>query len=153
MKGQTLIEVLVALAIAALVVSAITVISISSLSNAQYVKNQDTASKYAQEGMEIMRRIRNSNYADFKLYSGVYCLGSGETTLAAAVGSCTTKNLDDTFIRSVDINQDDLINCGGNLARVTVNVSYTSGKCRVGTFCHSSKMISCFSTVNPVVGP
>ena len=150
MKGQTLIETLVALGIAVIVISAITTTAISSLSNSQYIRNQDMATKYATEGIEIVRKIRNAGYTNFRTYNGTYCLAQNQTTLGSAVASCTTLNIGTTFIRSVQVQ---LNGCSPNISRATVIVAYTSGKCTVGTYCHSSRLISCLSTVDPVPAP
>ncbi len=154
MKGQTLIEVLVALTVAVIIVSAVTAISISSLSNAQFVRDQDQALKYAQEGVELVRGVRNSDYGGFKLnYDGWYCLGD-DHSLVSSVASCDTLNVVGKYIRSVRIRQGICNNdINNNLAEVTVNVSYTSGKCKSGSSCHSSNLVSCFSTANPIPAP
>lgn len=151
MRGDTLIEVLIALAVATVIISAITVLGTTSLSNAKFVANQDQASKYAQEGLEIVRQIRNSNYVGFASYNGVYCLAKGTTSLGTAVTSCTTPNIDNKFVRSVQITQNG--GCGANLANTTVLVSWTDGKCTSGEYCHSSKFNSCFSTAPPIPAP
>ncbi|MBI5123613.1 prepilin-type N-terminal cleavage/methylation domain-containing protein [Candidatus Roizmanbacteria bacterium] len=154
MKGQTLVEVLVALAIAVVVITSITVLSIASLSNAQFVRDQSQATKYAQEGIEAMRSLRNSNYSGFATYNGIYCLGAGSQTLGAAVASCAVVNLDNKFIRSVQIQPGALnVGCGVNLSSVVVTVAWTDGRCIGGSFCHSSKNSSCFTTIPPVTGP
>lgn len=150
MKGETLIEVLIALTIAVVVVTAIAVLGVSSLNNAQFIKSQDQSTKYAQEGMEVVRNIRNSDYVSFRNYTGTYCLGKGQTTLGAARTSCASKNIDNVFIRSVLIQQD--AGCGVNLARATVRVAWTDGKCATGVYCHKSDLTSCFSTVQPIQG-
>ncbi len=151
MRGDTLIEVLIALAIASVVISGITVLGTTSLSNARFVASQDQATKYAQEGIEIVRQIRNSGYVNFANYNGVYCLGQGATSLGAAGASCTTVNIDNAYIRSVQIAQND--GCGVNLAHAIVAVSWTDGKCASGIYCHSSKLSSCFSTLPPIPAP
>ncbi|HZE86944.1 MAG TPA: hypothetical protein VE090_01935 [Methylomirabilota bacterium] len=150
MKGQTLIEVLLALSIAAVVITSVTILAISSLSNAQYIKNQDLATKYGQDGMETVLKIRNSSYTGFSTYNGLYCLGKGQTVLGSAKPSCTVANVDN-FIRSVQIQQNG--SCGANLAQVAIVVSWTDSKCQSGTYCHTSQISSCFSTVNPVTAP
>jgi prepilin-type N-terminal cleavage/methylation domain-containing protein len=154
MKGQTLIEVLVALGIATIVVSAITITSISSLSNASHIKDQSQATKYAQEGLETIRNIRNSGYEDFKLsYGGLYCLEAGQTVLGSPVSACS-ENINGKFVRSVRIEQGQCgSNVGANITSVTVEVAYTSGKCQSGTFCHKSQVTSCLSTTNPIPAP
>lgn len=151
MRGDTLIEVLIALGIVVVVISAVTVLGISSLSNARFSATQDQAAKYTQEGMEIVRGIRNSNYAGYASYSGTYCLGKDATSLGSSVPSCTTPNIDDLYIRSVEIVQDG--GCGTNLAHTTVRVAFTDNKCSGGSYCHETTLDSCLSTRAPVQGP
>lgn len=150
MKGDTLIEVLVALSVAVVVISAITSLGVVSLNNAQFIRDQDQATKYASEGMEILRGIRNSDYIGFRSKSGTYCLGD-DNALGAPVPSCSLPNLDTKYIRSVNIVQNG--GCGANLVNTTVSVSWIDSKCASGVYCHSSKLASCFSTVPPVSGP
>lgn len=150
MRGDTLIEVLVALAVAAVVISAITALGITSLNNAKYIATQEQASKYTQEGMETIRKIRNGNYAAFAGYSGTYCLIKNAASLTA--GPCTTPNIDNTYIRSVEIVQNgDCV--GANIAHATVRVSFNDGKCAAGTYCHTTESSSCLSTRSPIQGP
>jgi prepilin-type N-terminal cleavage/methylation domain-containing protein len=153
MRGDTLIEVLIALAVAVVVISAVTTLGITSLSNARFGASQEQASKYTQEGMETVRKIRNANYAGFAaISSGVYCLAKNSPTLT--VGPCSTPNIDNTYIRSVEIRQN--VSCGAisaNLAHTTVRVSFTDGKCATGTYCHVTESSSCLSTRSPIQGP
>ncbi len=156
MKGQTLIEVLVALASAVFVITAITILGISSLNNAQFIKDQGQASQYAEDGMEFMRGLRDSDYVGFKNYSGNYCFAKGQTILGSAQGACSTPNIDNRYIRSINVQQNiPLVNggCGPNLALVNVSVAWIDSKCGSGIYCHSSKISSCFSTVQPVLAP
>jgi len=153
MKGQTLLEVLIALSVAVIIISAVASVSISSLNNAQYARDHDQAAKYAQEGIEMVRKIRNNDYAGFKTYSGLYCLGS-DGNLGNSASSCNDINIDNKFIRSVRVVQGTCENNPDvNIAEVAVEVVHSSGKCKSGTFCHSSKLVSCFSTINPVPLP
>lgn len=155
LKGETLIEVLIALSIAVVVITTITTLSISSLSNTQFVRDQNQAAKYAQEGLETMRSLRNSDYGDYATYGSAtgltYCLGENETTLDLSVTSCTIPNIVDKFIRSVTIELDG--GCGTDLVYTVVNVSWTSGKCSGGSFCHMSTLSSCMSTEAPIANP
>jgi type II secretory pathway pseudopilin PulG len=147
-KGQTLIETLAALAIIGLVVSAIGVVVTTSLSNAKFDADQTLATKYAQQGSELMQQIRDDNYTNFKNYAGTYCLAKGQITISTPA-SCTTPNVDN-FIRSVTIQQN---GCGANIAQVTVDVSFTDGKCATGVYCHQQNVLTCLSTANPVQVP
>lgn len=147
-SGQTLIETLAALAVISIVISAIAISMTTALNNAKFNQNQTLATKYAQQGSEIVHQIRDNDYVTFKGYTApLYCLAKNSTSLV--VGSCTTPNFD-TFIRSVQITQG---GCGANAARVTVTVSFTDGKCQSGVYCHSQVNASCLSTVNPVPAP
>lgn len=58
-KGQSLLELIIVMAVAVIVIGALTVVTISSLRNANLSKNQLQATKYAQEGIEKIRSIRD----------------------------------------------------------------------------------------------
>ena len=60
-KGQTLIELVVVVGIAAIVVGALVFATVASLRNAQFSKNQSQATKLAQEGIERVRSGRDRN--------------------------------------------------------------------------------------------
>jgi type II secretory pathway pseudopilin PulG len=59
MRGQTLIELIVVVTVAIIVITAIVFATISSIRNAQLSKNQLQATKFAQEGIEKVRSIRD----------------------------------------------------------------------------------------------
>ncbi|MEK7571379.1 MAG: prepilin-type N-terminal cleavage/methylation domain-containing protein [Patescibacteria group bacterium] len=149
-SGQTLIEVLVSLSILVMIMGATAIALTNALDNAQYVKNQATATKYAQEGIEIARGIRDANYTQFRNYSGTYCLAKDQTTLGAPSASCTTANVDQ-FVRSVVVEQTP--GCATDVARATITVAWRDGKCSGATYCHTSQHVSCLSTVNPISAP
>lgn len=58
-SAQSLLELIIVLAIAIIVIGALAIVTITSLRNANLSKNQLQATKYAQEGMERVRSIRN----------------------------------------------------------------------------------------------
>jgi len=161
MKGQTLIEVLVALGVSIIVISAIVVSVISALDNSTFSKNQNSATNFAQEGMENMRRLRNTNYAAFSAYQGEYLLNQNATIPTAYPGpsaqacSITTKadsyapNINSTFKRQLCIEQNsaDCKQQGQFTTKVRVDVFWTDGKCTSqNTYCHYSELISCFTS-------
>lgn len=150
MKGQTLLEALIALSAIALVISGISVTIVNSLNNAGYGKSQVVATQYAQEGLDVARRLRDGDYATFSGYSGSYCLGKSSNTLSA-LGTCQQTPNVDSYIRIVSVEQNP--GCGLNIRKVTVTVSWTDGKCAAGSYCHNSKLISCISTVNQLQAP
>jgi type II secretory pathway pseudopilin PulG len=145
--GQTLIETLAALGIISIVITAIGISVTTALSNAKYNQYETLATKYAQQGTEIMTQMRDDNYTNFKGYNGSYCLPKDQTILSA--GPCTA-NIDKIFVRSVTIAQG---GCGVNVAQVTVSVAFADGKCQTGVYCHSQTDVSCLSTLNPVQAP
>ena len=60
-KGQSLVEVVIALGIAVIIVIAFTNATIASVRNSQFSKNQNLATKYAQETLEVVRAVRDQN--------------------------------------------------------------------------------------------
>lgn len=67
--GQSLLEVIVVIAVGVIIVGALVFATISSLRSANFAKNQTQATKLAQEGIERARlgRNRNSNITGFNL--------------------------------------------------------------------------------------
>ncbi|MDO8658021.1 MAG: prepilin-type N-terminal cleavage/methylation domain-containing protein [Candidatus Levybacteria bacterium] len=171
-KGQTLIEVLIALAIAILVVAAIAIVILSALNNAQFSKNQNNASQYAQQGMEIVRNLRSSNWSSFKNLAAdpannKYCLDKGHTTLqktgslendirngnagCQGIGSehASGQNVDN-YAREVDLENPGTLPCAVSEIKATVIVSWADTKCTDANnvYCHKAQIVSCFSTGN-----
>lgn len=60
-KGQSLMELVVVIAVMVTVIGALTFATIASLRNAQFAKNQAQATKYAQEALEWARTGRDRN--------------------------------------------------------------------------------------------
>ena len=152
-KGQTLVEALIALGVAIVIISATVISVISSLSSTQFTKNQNQANHFAQEGMEIVRGIRNSSWVSFlNLSSTYYCLSTSSATLTPRGAGGCTQNIG-IFVREVVIEHSSP-SCIGT-SRVTVNVSWSDSKCTdsSNTFCHKVTLISCFGNNNAVPTP
>lgn len=152
-KGQTLIEALIGLAVAVAIISAIVIAVISSLSNAQLTKNQNQANHYAQEGMEIVRQIRNSSWTSFtNLSSTYYCLSANSKTLTVKGVNGCGQNVG-IYVREIDIEHNSP-SCSG-ISRVTVKVAWSDAKCTdtANAFCHHASLISCFGNNNAVPTP
>ena len=60
-KGQTLLELIVVVTVGIVIVAALTFIIIFSLRNADLAKNQTQATKLAQEAVEKVRSIRDTD--------------------------------------------------------------------------------------------
>ena len=130
-QGQTLIEMLLAVSIAALVLIGLTKAVVIGLRNARFAKNQSLATQYAQETMEKIRVERDqNNWNGFK-------------------SNCTfglSPLSDSNFIRDlqcecyIDENPTgDCSNVDVNKMKVTVTISWGS---------HQSELISYFTKWN-----
>ncbi len=161
-NGQTLIEVLVALGTAVVIISAITVAVLSALSNSEFENNQSLATDYSQQGMEIVRSMRNNNYGDFKKLSGTYCLAKSCTSLSDSQGaSCGPKGVScgqnvDLFVREVAIDTSENNNCvvnGTHFTQATTTVYWADSKCtsRTNLFCHKVAITGCLSDAGVVL--
>jgi hypothetical protein len=158
--GQTLVETLIALSIGIVIITSMTIAVISSLNNATYSKNQNLATQYAQEGMEIVKQMQVSNYQTFSTLSGRYCLAQTCSTIATSVGicgvnvngnanNCATNLNNNFFIRQVDVLAPGAAQAKClSTTQATVSVLWTDGKCSSGVFCHSEQVTSCFSNIN-----
>ncbi len=62
-KGQSLIELVVVIAVILIVVGALVFATIASLRNASFAKNQTQSTKLAQEGLEKIRSLRDRDTA------------------------------------------------------------------------------------------
>lgn len=155
-KGQSLIEALIALGAAAIIVSAIAIVVITSVNNSDFSKYQNLATQYSQQGMEILKQKSESDWQSFSSFgasgSVTYCLNQDSTTLNPSGSGCTV-NINNFFIRKVVIAQNDA-SCSGN-ARVTVSVSWKDGKCTSSgnIYCHSVDLNSCLANINGVQVP
>ncbi len=161
-KGQGLIEVLVAMGIAATIIAAMTVAVTSSLSNAQFSQNQTLATQFSQEGIDVMRNIRNINYSYFSTLSGSYCLNQGVTTGSLPPeGAGCGRNINNTFQRKVTVEQNSsscpvpsaVAPAVTNITKVVVIVAWQDGKCTsaANPFCHQAQLTSCFSDLGALV--
>lgn len=170
-SGQTLLEVLIGLSAAVIVISAISLTTFSSLNNAEYSKNQSSATAYSQQGVEIMRNIRDRNYSFFKSLNGTYCLGKTCSTIdtsgngdrsqpASYCGVSPCGQNIDTFVRQVLITNGSVSECGVDsnnnpITKVTTTTSWFDNKCtdRTNLYCHAVTISSCLSnyTIKPTL--
>lgn len=70
-RGQSLMELIIVMAVAIIVIGALTVVTISSLRNANLSRNQLQATKFAQEGIEKIRSIRDRDGTVITNFGGV----------------------------------------------------------------------------------
>jgi type II secretory pathway pseudopilin PulG len=152
LRGQTLVEVLVALGAVAVVIASITVAVLTALNNAEFSRNQSTASQYAQAGLEIIRSMRYTDYPAFAaLTFPNYCMAAGCTALNNTVGDqcgqqAVCQQNAGIFVRSVSFSSS-AVECDGSATRVGVRVAWTDGNCtdRDNLFCHAVTLHTCIS--------
>ena len=176
--GQTLIEVILAFSVSILVLSAVIVGVTTSLSNTQYAKNQNLANSYAQEGMAVVRQIRDSSWNNFKeglkdvsRTNTIYCLGQNSMELKElnppATNCWAQSPVGGIFSREIKFDHDSS-DCSAGIplnptptptliprgSKVTVRVSWSDSKCPIGNaFCHKVELISCFSDIDQRQAP
>lgn len=147
-KGQSLLEVMVALAAASMIIAAVVGAVVSALNNEQYGTSQNQATQYAQEGLDI---IRNSSQADWNAFvsqNGEYCLNEDSTVPAAK----TTESCPESAGHSIREIRIDYHLCGITPypadpfnVQVTSVVMWSDGKCPGNNlYCHQVKLVSCF---------
>lgn len=150
-RGQTLLELVVALGIGLIIVSAVTVAVLTSLSNAQFNRDQSLAISYAQEGMENVRKVRDQRWSTFSSLNGTYCIGkSNPFPSGSGVTSCTTVNIGTTFIREAVLGNG---SCENPSREVLVRVKWRDGKCAANVFCHKVELKSCLNNLYVVPTP
>jgi hypothetical protein len=76
-NAQSLFEVIFAIAIAALVMTAVVVLSTDSVRNSSFSRNQTHATRHAQEATEWLREERDSSWINFANRTGNPCVSSG----------------------------------------------------------------------------
>lgn len=157
MKGETIIEVVVALGAGIVILTALTLMMLRSLNNATEGSSRTLATQYAQEGVETVVKMKDSNWSTLSnLPSNTYCLASSCSSLISTAGSCGVKvstcgaNIGTNFIREIVISQDDP-KCvppnplsGRKFIRAVANVSYRDSNCGGSNpYCHTISVESC----------
>lgn len=74
-RGQTLFELIIALAVAVLIITGIIKIVTLSVRNAAFAKNQAEATRFSQEALEWIRSERDRSWTTFQTRSNqIWCL-------------------------------------------------------------------------------
>jgi len=168
-SGQTIIEAIVALVTILLIITAIAIVIVSGLYNSSFIKNQNEANKYAQQGIELVRNIQKNDLKTFRGYVDdsdpeedypYYCIDEQTSTLYGDTCSNTGINTATSFNRVVEFSpgggdcQAAFTDSTTAAARVTVTVKWSSSKCPASnTFCHESKLVTCMPYVYPASNP
>jgi Tfp pilus assembly protein PilV len=172
--GQTLIEVLIGLSASAVVMAAIATATLSALSNSDYTRNQNLATNYAQQGMEIVKNLQSIDYGTFSSLNGVYCFAdtcneidgdpthTGQSCAKISGSRCPgILNVHGSFIRTVEVHAGDseaaTCNETGSTDNIKINVivAWNDQKCtdRTNLYCHNVTISSCFNNAQIVPTP
>ena len=143
-KGQSLVEAVVGLAIAIILISMFAIITNTSLTSSQKGKDQNLATQFAQEGIELARKDRKIPLAAGT--TATYCVReSAEGLQDPPEGTCTTANISGIYLRSVTLSAiDPAGSCGANTYQVSSKVAWTDGKCTV-KFCRDVEITTCLA--------
>lgn len=149
-KGQILIEAVLALAVAVVIISAISGAAITSVNNSSFSRDQNSSTDYARQGIEVLKQQSETNWTAFSSNpSGSYCFGSNNTLTS---GSNCSPNIgtNNYFVRQVSITQNSS-QCGAivGVTQVSVTVSWADGKCQSGgpAYCHQVSLNSCLANI------
>lgn len=108
-RGQTLVEVIVAIGVVVLLVTGLIVGTSVSLKASQYGKMRSLGTQYAQEAVEATRNLRDSGWNTFATYGGLqpisWCLNKAGVW-TQMVGACLP-NIDNFYTRVVTFTWDD----------------------------------------------
>lgn len=120
-SGQTLLEIVVALGVIAVVLTGLVTAVTASLRYGQASKFRSQGVKFAQEGLELTRKLRDTSlWTDFLAYSdggGEWCLDqAGAWTVSGGTGCPMTNG--STFWRTVTFT------INGSVVDVTSEVSW-----------------------------
>lgn len=97
--GQTMVEIIIVIGITLLLVTGLVSATTSSLKAGNFSRAKSQANKYAQEGVELTRALRDSSWLTFSQYSGNYCLNAAGVFSSSE--TCNV-NIDGKFSRSVN---------------------------------------------------
>ena len=157
-KGQTLLEVMLALSIAILIVSAVVASILNALNNEQFGVSQNQATQLAQEGVDLFRNLSQSDWATFTNYGRrdttdaiSWCLPQvNPTPIPLGSGCAPNAGNNDRFVREIKVELNSCITPTPGITnisgRVTSTVKWGDGKC-TGTgddqYCHKTEVVSC----------
>ena len=100
-KGQSLVEAVVAVAVVLLLVTGLIVATTASLRNSSLSKYRTQATNHAKEGMEQVRKLRDTSWQDFITKSGKYCLASTNEWTQLGTDETCPINVGNIFSREV----------------------------------------------------
>lgn len=126
-KGQSLFEVVVAIAMSALIITAIVAIASYSIQGSSYSRDKNLASGFVEEAMEWLRQERDQNpnvFAANSIPGNVFCLDNLDWSTGTL---CNGKLISDTnFERELFFSA--CSGCPSDVVEVKITVSWNDSK-------------------------
>lgn len=125
-KGQTLFEIVMALAVVTIVLVSVVALVTVSVRNSSFSKNEALATRYAQSATEWLRGERDKDWDSFyaKAQAGIYCMKDESPNWNDAYACQATNIIPDTpFVRQVDFTI-----VSATEVKVEVSVSWSDGR-------------------------
>lgn len=138
-RGQTILEAIIAVTIIAAITTGLVAVTVKTLKASQFARTKSQSLKYAQEGVEIVRNLRNTiDWTTFRAYStiGTWYLGSSGSITDSGCDTSITPNVANTFVRCVTFSGAD-----PQKVQVKIDVYWTDG---TGVL-HDSPLLTEFS--------
>lgn len=160
LKGQSLIEITVALGIVVVLLSITTIAITQALHNAKESTYRNQADALARQGIEIVRQMRDSeDWATFSNLSGTYCLASSCTLIVDTDVNCWHPSIPncgrnaDIFNREITITPNSS-ECSiaspfpVAASKVQVKVAWGDSKCTsIDEFCQKTILDTCMANI------
>lgn len=130
-RGQTLVEIVVIIGVVLLMVTGLIAGATASLKAANFSRAKSIAAKYAQEAIEVTRKLRDTNWDTFQTYGTaggkLWCLNKDNIWLdAATTGGVCQPNVADSYVsytRSVNLTWNDVT----SIMKTDIEVSWMDG--------------------------
>ena len=162
-KGQTIIEAIVALMTILIILTAISIVIVNGLYNSRFIKNQNEANKYAQQGIEFVRNMQKNDLEQFGELVlddlgevpefSTFCIDEENNTLTSDNCVPNTANLAGTYNRTVSFSPPGS-KCHDSEIITSVSVKWSSSKCpESNRYCHMSQLESCLPFEYPATNP
>jgi type II secretory pathway pseudopilin PulG len=100
-SGQTIVEAIVVIGIVVILSTGLIAGTTASLHSVRSSRIRSEAAKYAQEGLELMRTLRDENWTNFQNHNGNYCLGSDNILVSSALCESNITTPESTYTRSI----------------------------------------------------
>jgi Tfp pilus assembly protein PilV len=128
-KGQSLFEVVMALALATIIVVGIVALAANSIRNADYSRDKTLATKYSEETIEWLRGERDADFAIFvnRAATQLWCLPSLSWT-SASIGTCDSDEIISGTIFKREVSFSSVLVSGKTVINTSVRVYWQDSR-------------------------